>query len=172
VITTVEVSAEHGPAGSFVVNVSVIVPLVIEGVNVDVSEFAFEKFPLGALHVPLVALPPMLPANVIVPPAQTDCGVPALAIAGAFTVMSTVDVAALQGPEGSFVVNVSVTVPFVIVGVYVEASEFTFEKFPLDALHVALVALPPIVPFNVTVPPGTTVCGLPAFTVAAAFTVI
>ena len=37
----------------------------------EVSDEAFEKLPDGAVHVPLVALPPTDPARVIVPPAQT-----------------------------------------------------------------------------------------------------
>ena len=71
VITIVDVTAGQGPVGSFVVNVSVTVPLVILGVYVDVKEVGFEKDPLGADHVPLVADPPTEPASVTVPPAQT-----------------------------------------------------------------------------------------------------
>jgi len=122
VITTVEVAAVQGPpapSGSFVVNVRVTVPVVIDGVYVDVKEDAFEKVPLGALHVELVALPPIVPANVTVPPAQIVCAAPALAVAAGFTVTTTVDVAAVHGPapSGSFVVKVRVTVPDVIDGV-------------------------------------------------------
>jgi hypothetical protein len=84
---------------------------------VDVSELALEKVPLGALQVALVALPPMVPARVTVPPAHTDWAFPALAVAAAFTVMRTVELAAGQGPAGSSVVKVSITVPLVIPGV-------------------------------------------------------
>ena len=87
VITTVEIAAGQGPAGSSVVNVKVTVPLAMLGVYVDVKEFGLEKVPLGADHVELVALPPIVPARVIVPPAQTDCAGPALAIAARFTVI-------------------------------------------------------------------------------------
>ena len=80
-------------------------------------EFTLEKFPLGALHVEVVALPPMLPAKVIVPPAHTLCGFPAFAVAAAFTVITTVEVATGHGPDGSSVVKVSVTVPFEMEGV-------------------------------------------------------
>ena len=76
-----------------------------------------------------------------------------------------------QSPSGSFVVNVRVTLPLAILGVYVDVSEPAFEKVPLGALHVELVALPPMVPFNVTLPPAQIVCGLPAFAVAAGLTV-
>ena len=140
----------------------------------DVSELAFEKIPLGALHVELIALPPMEPAKVMVPPAHTVCGVPAFAVAAGLAVISTVEVAGKQGPapSGSFVVKVSVTVPLPILGVYVDVNEFTFEKVPLRALHVELVALPPIVPAKEMVPPAQTVCGSPAFAVAAGLTVI
>ena len=85
----------------------------------DVSELAFEKVPLGALHVELVALPPIVPANVIVPPAHTVCVGPAFAVAAGLTVTTKVDVAGIQGPgpSGSFVVRLSVTVPLAILGV-------------------------------------------------------
>ena len=83
----------------------------------DVSELAFEKFPLGALHVELVALPPIVPAKVMVPPEHTVCGNPAFAVAAGFTVITTVDVTAGHGPTGSSVVKVNVTVPLAIVGV-------------------------------------------------------
>ena len=81
-MTTVLTAAEHGPApsGSFVVRVSVTVPEVIEGVYVEVSELAFEKLPVPALHVELVALPPLVPARVMVPPPQTVCALPALTV--------------------------------------------------------------------------------------------
>ena len=46
----------------------------------------FENVPLGAVHVELVAPPPIVPFKVTFPPAQTDCGLPALAVAAGFTV--------------------------------------------------------------------------------------
>ena len=48
----------------------------------EVVELALEKVPLGALHVELDALPPIEPARVTIPPAHTDSGVPAFAVAG------------------------------------------------------------------------------------------
>ena len=71
-VVTVDIPPTQGPApsGSFVVKVSITVPLAIDGVYPDVSEFALEKLPDGALHVPLVALPPTVPAKVILPPAH------------------------------------------------------------------------------------------------------
>ncbi len=47
----------------------------------EVNEFALEKLPDGALHVPLVALPPTIPASVMLLPAQTVCTLPAFAVA-------------------------------------------------------------------------------------------
>jgi hypothetical protein len=65
----ISVTAAHGP---LVVKVSVTVPEVIEGVYVDDKLDEFEKLPDGAVQLLDVALPPIIPAKVIVPPAQTD----------------------------------------------------------------------------------------------------
>ena len=70
-----------------------------------------ENVPLGAVHVELIPLPPIVPANVIVPPAQTVCAAPALAVADWVTLIVLVALTAGQGPAGSLVVNVNVTVP-------------------------------------------------------------
>ena len=80
---------------------------------------ASAKLPEAALQVPVVTLPPIVPARLIVPPAHTVWAVPALAVAAWFTVIVTVDVAATHGPlpSGSFVVKVSITVPLEIEGV-------------------------------------------------------
>ena len=85
----------------------------------EVTELALANVPLDADHVELVALPPRVPANVMEPFEQTVCGEPALAVAAAFTVITTVEVPAVQGPvpSGSLVVNVNVTLPLVILGV-------------------------------------------------------
>ena len=85
----------------------------------EAIELELENEPLGAVHVELMALPPRIPAKVIVPPAQTVCDKPAFAVAAAFTVITTVEVAARQGsdPSGSFVVKVKVTAPLEILGV-------------------------------------------------------
>ena len=171
VMTTVDETAGQGPEGSLVVSVSVTVPLVILGVYVGVSELVLEKVPLGALHVELVALPPLVPASVTDPPEQTVCGGPAFTVAIWFTVITTVDTAGTHSPGGSFVVNVSVTDPVVIEGVYVEVKEVGSEKVPEGALHVALVAVPPMVPFKVTVPPAHTIWAGPALAVATGSTV-
>jgi len=73
-----------------------------------------ENVPLAALQVEVVALPPMLPARVTLPPAHTVWGVPALAVASGLTVIITVLVTGAQEPD---VVSVNVTVPLVILGV-------------------------------------------------------
>jgi hypothetical protein len=121
VMTTVETAAMQGPApsGSLVVSVRVTVPLLMLGVYVEVRELELENDPLGALHVALVALPPTAPDRVTEFPEQTFCGEPAFAVAGASTVMTTVEIATLQGPapSGSLVVSVRVTVPLAILGV-------------------------------------------------------
>ena len=78
-----------------------------------------ENVPLVADQVELVALPPMLPAKVIEPLAQTVCGEPALAVAAGFTVITTVEDTAGHGSDksGSLVVKVKVTVPLAMPGV-------------------------------------------------------
>jgi len=161
VIVIVDIAAGHGPEGSLVVKVSVTVPAVISaalGVYVAFKKLAFgEKLPPPPLHDPLVALPPTIPFKLTVPPAQIVWVLPALAVATWSTVIITVEVTAGQGPAGSLVVSVSVTVPLAILGVYVDVKELRFEKVPLGADHVALVALPPIVPASVTAPPAQTV---------------
>ena len=94
--------------------------------------------------------------KVTVPGPQRGAPVPVGAIGIGFTVITTVEVAAGQGPVGSFVVSVNVTVPLVILGVYVEVKEVGSEKDPLGAVHVPLVADPPTKPASVTVPPAHT----------------
>ena len=98
-IVTVSLTAPHGPLGSSVVKVSITVPLVTAGVYVDVNEFIFEKLPLGALHVPLVAPPPTDPLNVILPPEQTSRFEPASTVAAGLTTMVPVCDACTQAPS-------------------------------------------------------------------------
>ena len=65
-------------------------------------------------------------------------------------------------------VKTRATVPLVIsaeLGLSVVVSEPTFEKVPEPNVdHVALVAVPPIVPFNCTSAPAQIEVSLPAFT--------
>ena len=134
--------------------------------------------PLVIDHAPVVAEPPIVdPVSVIpvgVADSQTVFGPPAFTVGKAFTVIITFDVVALQGPapSGSFVVNVSVTFPLVILGVYVDVRDLISENVPLPALQVADVAAPLIVPAKLTLPPAHTVCGPPALTIALGFIVI
>ena len=74
VITTEDVTAEQGPAGSLVVNVNVTEPVltsVAVGVYTALSVTLLgEKVPVPPPHVPLVADPPIDPASATVEPAQ------------------------------------------------------------------------------------------------------
>lgn len=96
-----------------------------------------------------------------------------LTLGEGLTLITTVDVAAVQGPlaSGSVEVSVNVTDPVEMEGVYVDVKEFTFEKLPDGADHVPVVAPPVIVPASVTKPPAQMVCVEPALTTAAGFTV-
>ena len=85
-----------------------------------VKELALEKDPLGALQTALVALPPKLPLRLTGVPGQVLTLVPALVVAAAFTVMTTVEMDTEQGPpaaSGSALVRVRVTVPLLMLGV-------------------------------------------------------
>ncbi len=158
-IVLVDTAAVHGPApsGSLVVNVNTTEPLVMLGVYVEVSEFTSENVPLGALHVEVVALPPILPANVIVVPEHIVKAPPAFAVAAGFTVIVLVDVTAGQTP-GAFVVNVKVTVPVKFAaGVYVTVAgvavcAMLLNVPPPDVIdHAPVVAPPPtLAPLNVS----------------------
>src|SRR5690349_23490939 len=127
VMRTWSLTAPHGPAGSFVVSVSVTPPAAIspaEGVYV-----AFRVDALGANvpappdHVPVVAAPPTAPASCTCGAlAHTARSAPASAVAAGGMVMCTVSPIGPHGPAGSFVVRVSVTPPAAIspaLGVYV-----------------------------------------------------
>jgi hypothetical protein len=67
-IRILSIAGGHGPAGSFVVNVSSTDPAAISaalGVYTAFSVFAFGlNVPVPPLHVPEVALPPTIPARV------------------------------------------------------------------------------------------------------------
>ena len=61
--------------------------------------------------------------------------------------------------------------PDVIEGVYVEVKLDALLNVPVEAVQVALVAEPPIIPFRLTVPPTQIVALFPASTVGVSFTV-
>ena len=179
VITTEELAAGQGPAGSLVVNVNVTEPLftsVPVGVYVAFNVVLLgEKLPAPPLHVPLVADPPTDPARVTVEPAQIVCGGPALAVAVGLMVITTEETVAGHGPAGSLVVNVNVREPLltsVAVGVYTAFKVvLSGEKLPAP-LHVPLVADPPIDPARVAGEPAQIVWAGPALAVAEGLMVI
>src|SRR5688572_26530101 len=104
----------------------------------------------------------------MVSPEQIVLSTPAFTLAAGLTVMVTVSMAGPQGPSGSPVSNVKITVPLPIAGVYTAFNVLAFgEKLPLGALHVAEPAPPPKLPARVTEPSAHTVWATPAFTVAA-----
>ena len=80
-----EVAAGQTVDGTFVVKVTTAKPDAIVGVNMVVNEFVGLNVPDGELHVAEVAEPPIVPVSVIVPPAQTLPGAPALSVAGGNT---------------------------------------------------------------------------------------
>jgi hypothetical protein len=90
--------------------------------------------------------------------------------------MVTLSLTAPQGPAGSFVVKVNVTVPAAIsaaLGVYIALSVVLFGlNVPVPPDHVADVAEPPVTPANVTVLPAQIVCAAPASTVATGLIVM
>ena len=116
-------------------------------------------------QVPIDAEPPMVaPAKVYGAPEQMVLELPALAVASEFTVITMVLVVAPQGPAGSLVVKVSVTVPvFPVIGEKITAAGLAVADVLLSWLEalvmvpvtavidqVPVVAPPPIVaPVNV-----------------------
>ena len=74
-----------------------------------------------------------------------------VATGSGFTKTVAVETAGLHGPDGSFVVSVSIAFPVNPTGgVHVEFSELTFENVPPTfEVQDPLEAAPPILPFNV-----------------------
>lgn len=68
VMITSSVPKEHGPGGSSVVNVKVMVPTkFVGGVNVEINELGFENVPpLDDVQLPLEAAPPIIPVKLSV----------------------------------------------------------------------------------------------------------
>jgi len=126
VSSTVLVTTPQGPDGSSVVSVKVTEPL-LDAMGVKVTEAGeavadvllnwlelLVMVPVTAVidQVPVEAEPPTdAPVKLYTAPEQIVLAEPALAVAAAFTVKSTVLVTALHGPAGLSVVRVSVTVP-------------------------------------------------------------
>src|SRR5690606_40367369 len=119
----------------------------------------------------------MTPANATVPSEHIVRFVPASTVGAGSMVITTSSVAGRQGPAGSLVVSVSVTVPAAMSpgpGVYTALSRLALLNVPSPSKvdHVALVALPPIVPASVAVVPAHIDNGAPASTVGAGLMVI
>ena len=134
--------------------------------------------PAPPLHVPVVAPPVMVPARVTkgLDEHTLNAG-PALVVTALFIEMITLSETGTQGPVGSFVVSVRVTVPELIsaaVGVYTAFKvDALGEKVPDPPLHVAAEAAPPITPASVTFGlVAQTTWSIFALTVAAGFIVI
>ena len=97
-----------------------------------------EKTPPDAVQVALVALPPMLPASVMVPPAQVVWATPAFAVAFWFMVMAAVLLrlmALAQEPDARLVM-VTVVRPLF--------SKAEVVKLPVPAAAIVIVAVLPI----------------------------
>ncbi len=176
----------HGDT-ALVVSVNCTVPVDV-GVKVTNSGLAVwatvlkDPLPEVTDHAPVVAPPPnVAPDSVIVANWHITSGPPALAVGADVTLIVLVALVAAHGPapSGSFVVNVSTTVP-TVVGVKVTDAGLPVcaivLKVPVPEVidHAPVVAPPPtLAPVSangvelwqvVTVPP--------VFTVAAAFTVM
>src|SRR5215472_3698226 len=172
----------HGPAGSFVVSVSVTPPAVISaavGVYVALKVEALGlNVPAPPLQVPVEAPPPTTPASCTAGAAvHTVTLLPAFAVATGLIVMATLALATAHGPPVAFVVSVSVTPPAAIsagVGSYVALSVEAFGvNTPAPPLHVAPVAPPPTAPASCARGLlAQTTMAAPAFAVAALSMVI
>ena len=78
--------------GTLVVKVTTAKPEAIVGVKIVVKALVGLKVPEGEDQVAEVAEPPIVPVSVIVPPAQTLPGAPALTVAGGKTYTVTLAV--------------------------------------------------------------------------------
>jgi hypothetical protein len=170
-------TAPHGPAGSFVVSVSVTLPAAISAADGVYVAFKVEALglnvPAPPLHAALEAAPPTTPASCTAGDVEhTTWSRPAFTVAAGWIVILIWSLTWPHGPPVAFVVSVSVTEPAAIsaaLGVYLALSvEADGLYVPAPPLHVPPEAPPPTTPASVT-------CGLleqaatsaPAFTVAA-----
>lgn len=122
-------------------------------------------------HVAFVAEPPIVPARGAVASAHIDWSDPAFTVGAGYIVTTMASLTEVQGPVGSLVVRVRVTVPEAIsaaLGLYVVASAVAFANEPVpDELHVEVEAPPPLVPETETTLPAQMSWSIPAFTVGA-----
>ena len=123
------------------VRLSTTEPLVIEGVYVDVKDVLFEKVPLGALHVALVAPPPILPDKIILPPSQIVCVAPAFTVADGLTVIVNVFGDPGQLATGTPPVKVGVTVTVEVMGAPVLLIVVNVGIFPVPLPASPIVVL-------------------------------
>jgi len=150
-------AAVHVPAGSSVVRVSITEPAVIsaaEGVYTAFNKVALLKLPVPEVdQAEEAALPPLEPFNKYVLPSQIVASEPALAVAAWFMDNIILSLTAPQGPAGSLVVMVSVTVPAAISageGVYTAFNKAALLNVPdPEVVQVDEVALPPREPLSV-----------------------
>ena len=177
----VSTAALQGPVGSFVVKVKVTIPAVIsaaDGVYTAFAKLASSNVPVPeVVHVKLAALPEIVPPKVyVVVVLQIAASAPAFAIALGFIVNTIESFTAPQGPVGSSVVNVNVTVPAAISaaeGVYTAVADVASLNVPVpEVVQVKELAPPPIAPDNVLVSELQIVESVPALAVACGFTFI
>lgn len=135
----------------------------------DVRLAAFENEPLAALHATLAALVTD-PASVTVSPAHAVWVEPAADVGAGVTLIVTVLVAGTAQGELGWAVSVSVILPLVMLGVYVDVRLAALENVPLAALHAELAALV-TAPARVIVSPAHAVWAEPAADVGAGVTV-
>lgn len=139
---------------------------------------AIDGLPLD--HVP----PAVVLVRMTLDPAHTGAVEPPIAATAgnALTVIATVELTGKQGPVGSFVVSLSVTVPLKLTaGVYVINAGFAvcavlLKTPPPETIdHAPVVAPPPIAAPDKVIAPGVadwhTAIGAPAVTIATGFTV-
>jgi hypothetical protein len=160
VMTTLSVTGPHGPAGSFVVNVNITLPAArsaVPGVYTADSELALLNVPSPGLdQVADETEGPKAPARVTVLPEHIVWGGPASTVATALIVISTLSLTGRQGPAGSLVVRVSVTLPLemsVGPGEYTAFIRLALLNVPSpEEVQVALVADPPKDPDSAAAP--------------------
>jgi hypothetical protein len=169
-------TAGHGPPGSFDVRVRVTDPELLSealGVYVVTRAEAFAKVPVPeVVQVEEVAAPLLVPvSDTVLTEEQTFWSAPALTMATALIVKSKASFTGPQTVGGSFVVNVSVTLPALLsapLGVYVVFRADALANDPVPEVdQVEAVAEPPLVPVILATPPEQMVWSDPALTVAA-----
>ena len=124
-----------------VVNVKTAFPLkFVCGVQVEDKELILPKLPpAGVDHVPPVAEPPTVPFNVILPPWQIVCGLPAFAVGNPITLIFPVIVVS---PHSFVTFNVIVLFPTVKNDIFVGFCIDEFTRLPFWNVHNQLLIKP------------------------------